>query len=97
MAIKELDEVRKVDPDPEIPRLQAKYLASAGLFDAAIRTLTSVDYATLPRLRRWLVDDRSIDTSIIRDLQQHSTKALTSLPKAEAATPSPASEPHLMR
>ncbi|GAB3026928.1 hypothetical protein GCM10027285_06290 [Oleiagrimonas citrea] len=61
MAVHQLDATYRNDPDAEIPRLKAKYLASAGLYDQAIASLRDTDYARLPRLRRWLVDDRAIN------------------------------------
>ncbi len=44
MAIRELDKTYQFDPDAEIPRLEAKYLASAGLYDQAIAALRDTDY-----------------------------------------------------
>lgn len=72
-AIDELDNVRKVDPDPEIPRLQAKYLESAGLYEQSIELLRNVDYSTLPFIRRLLVNDKAINATIIRRLQEENS------------------------
>jgi tetratricopeptide (TPR) repeat protein len=60
-AIHQLDITYADDPDAEIPRLQAKYLASAGLYDQAITILQNTNYAHLPLLRRLLVNDRAIN------------------------------------
>jgi tetratricopeptide (TPR) repeat protein len=67
-AVRELDEAYALDPDANISRLQAKYLASAGLYDQAIEHLEQVDYAGLPALRRLLVDDRAINAGVIKTL-----------------------------
>ncbi len=56
-ALSELDLVASHDPDPEIPRLKAKYLMDAGLADAAIDVLEHYDPTKRPLLRRLLVDD----------------------------------------
>jgi protein O-mannosyl-transferase len=69
-AITQLDAVYATDPDAEVPRLQAKYLASAGLYDQAIHVLQQTDYSKLPLLRRLLVDDRAINIADIRILEQ---------------------------
>jgi len=61
LAIKELDETYAADPDADVPRLQARYLASAGLYDQAIAVLDRADYGRLPLLRRLLVNDRAIN------------------------------------
>lgn len=61
LAIEELDKAYAADPDADIPRLQAKYLASAGLYDQALAVLDHTDYRRLPPLRRLLVDDRAIN------------------------------------
>jgi tetratricopeptide (TPR) repeat protein len=65
MAIQELDATYRYDPDANIPRLKAKYLVSAGLYDQAIDTLRDTDYNRLPLLRRLLVNDRAINASDI--------------------------------
>lgn len=70
MAIEELDRTYAKDPDPEIPRLQAKYLASAGLYDQAIAKLEQVDYSRLPLIRRLLVDDRAINREMAEAIRQ---------------------------
>jgi protein O-mannosyl-transferase len=70
MAIHELDEAYKVDPDAEIPRLQANYLVSAGLYDQAIAILRQTNYQHLPLLRRLLVDDRAINAADIAEIQK---------------------------
>ncbi len=84
-AIRELDAAYAVDPDAEIPRLQAKYLASAGLYDQAIKTLQDTDYSRLPLLRRLLVNDRAINDSDIQLLEQQK-KARVPAVKAMPAT-----------
>jgi tetratricopeptide (TPR) repeat protein len=61
LAVAELDQAYAADPDADIPRLQARYLASAGLYDEAIAILDHADYKRLPLLRRLLVDDRAIN------------------------------------
>ncbi|RUL76760.1 hypothetical protein [Dyella choica] len=70
MTIQELDETYRNDPDAEIPRLRAKYLASASLYGQAISTLRSADYSRLPLLRRLLVDDRAIDAAAIVEIEK---------------------------
>ena len=70
MTIKELDETYRNDPDAEVPRLQAKYLASAGLYDQAIDVLRRADYSRLPFLRRLLVNDQSINAADIVDIEK---------------------------
>ncbi|HKU17790.1 MAG TPA: hypothetical protein VJP80_00805 [Candidatus Saccharimonadales bacterium] len=81
MAIEELAQTYQKDPDAEIPRLQAKYLVSAGLYDQAIATLRNADYQHLPLLRRLLVDDRAINAADIVQIegmkQVHSRPAPT--------------------
>ena len=69
-AIHELDEVYRKDPDAEVPRLQAKYLVSAKLYDQAIRVLRQADYQRLPLLRRLWVDDRAINTADIAEIER---------------------------
>lgn len=69
-AITELDETARHDPDPEIVRLQAKYLADAGLTDEAVRRLRRYDPSTRPLLRRLLVDDEAINRDAIAVLLQ---------------------------
>lgn len=73
MAIRELDAAYRNDPDANIPRLKAKYLVSAGLYDQAIAVLRDTDTAHLPLLRRLLVNDRAInaaDTAEIEKMKQ---------------------------
>jgi tetratricopeptide (TPR) repeat protein len=65
MAISELDATYRADPDANIPRLQAKYLASAGLRDQAIDVLRTTDTGRLPLMRRLLVDDKAINAETI--------------------------------
>lgn len=65
MAIQELDATYRDDPDANIPRLKAKYLISAGLYDQAIAALRDTDYGRLPLLRRLLVNDRAINAADI--------------------------------
>ncbi|RAP59376.1 hypothetical protein [Oleiagrimonas sp. MCCC 1A03011] len=87
MAIHELDLTYKADPDAEIPRLQAKYLISAGLYDQAIATLRDTNYKHLPLLRRLLVDDRAINAKNIRQIEAMKHKALTDPGDTIKATP----------
>ena len=68
-AIEELELTSRFDPDPEIVRLQAKYLADAGLRDEAIRTLRGYDPSTRPLLRRLLVDDVAMNREHIRTIE----------------------------
>jgi len=68
-AISELDETAKYESDPAIVRLQAKYLADAGLPDEAIRRLEAFDPDRRDRLRRWLVDDVAINHEAIRAIR----------------------------
>lgn len=82
-AIKQLDAAYAEDPNAEIPRLQAKYLASAGLYEQAIKVLRNTNYARLPRLRRLLVNDRAINRQAIVLLKQQEAS------KAGATTPKP--------
>lgn len=77
MAISELDATYRHDPDAEIPRLKAKYLVSAGLYDQAIDALRDTDYSRLPLLRRLLVDDRAINAADIAKIEQMRKKATT--------------------
>ena len=85
-AIEQLNLTEQANPDAELPRLQAKYLASAGLYDAAIQTLEDADYHRLPLLRRLLVDDRGIDQEAIKLLKSKknsiSTKAASQITPA---------------
>jgi hypothetical protein len=85
-AVRQLDAAWATDPDAEIPRLEARYLASAGLYDQAIATLQKVDYSHLPLLRRLLVDDRSINNEAIEILR-----------KQKAAHTKPAPNPALLQ
>jgi protein O-mannosyl-transferase len=73
-AIHQLDLTYTSDPDAEIPRLQAKYLATAGLYDQAITTLQRADYSRLPLLRRLLVNDRAINDEAIDVLKRQRAK-----------------------
>jgi len=71
-TIAQLRAAYRNDPDAEIPRLEAKYLASAGLYQEAIHVLRQADYSHLPLLRRLLVNDRAIndeDIAILRKQQ----------------------------
>ena len=70
MAIRELDATYQDDPDANIPRLKAKYLASAGLYDQAITALHDTDYGRLPLLRRLLVNDRAINATDIVKIEK---------------------------
>lgn len=77
-TITQLKAAYRNDPDAEIPRLEAKYLASAGLYQEAIQTLQQADYARLPLLRRLLVNDRAInaeDIEILRKQEKTGNKA----------------------
>jgi len=76
LAIEELDRTYAKDPDAEIPRLQAKYLASAGLYDQAIDKLEHADYRRLPLLRRLLVDDRALNREMAVAIRQKQASAL---------------------
>lgn len=69
-AIAQLKATYGNDPDAEIPRLEAKYLASAGLYREAIQALQQADYSRLPLLRRLLVNDRAINAEDIRTLRK---------------------------
>jgi len=70
MAIHELEATYQNDPDANIPRLEAQYLASAHLYDQAVDVLSNTDYHRLPLLRRLLVDDRSINAADIAAISQ---------------------------
>ncbi|MDR3444766.1 MULTISPECIES: hypothetical protein [unclassified Dyella] len=70
MAIHELEATYQNDPDANIPRLEAKYLVSAHLYDQAISVLHSTDYNRLPLLRRLLVDDRAINADEIVEIEK---------------------------
>lgn len=70
MAIHELGITYQSDPDANIPRLQAKYLVSAHLYDQAIEVLRNTDYGRLPLLRRLLVDDRAINAAAIVEIEK---------------------------
>lgn len=70
MAIRELKATYRSDPDANIPRLEAKYLVSAGLFDQAIEVLQRTDYSRLPLLRRMLVNDRAINAADIAQIEE---------------------------
>jgi tetratricopeptide (TPR) repeat protein len=74
-AIRQLDATYLKDPNPEVPRLQAKYLASAGLYSRAIKTLQVTDYQRLPLLRRLLVNDRDINDSAIKLIRKQESAA----------------------
>ncbi|ULU25057.1 hypothetical protein [Dyella terrae] len=69
MAISELDAVYQADPDANIPRLQAKYLVSAGLRAQAIDVLRDTDARRLPLLRRLLVNDKAINEETIVEIE----------------------------
>lgn len=75
MAIHELQLTYKADPDANIPRMEAKYLVSAGLYDQAIAVLRNTDYSRLPLLRRLLVDDRAINAGDIARIEEMKRKA----------------------
>lgn len=70
MAIHELDATYQNDPNANIPRLKAKYLASAGLYDQAIDALRNTDYSRLPLLRRLLVNDHAINAADIATIEK---------------------------
>ncbi|MBD8880530.1 hypothetical protein IHE49_08545 [Rhodanobacter sp. 7MK24] len=70
MAIHELEATWLNDPDAEIPRLEAKYMVSAGLYDQAVNVLRDVDYNRLPLLRRLLVNDRAINAADIVEIEK---------------------------
>lgn len=73
-TVQQLQATYRNDPDAEIPRLEAKYLASAGLYDEAIKTLLDTDYARLPLLRRLLVNDRAINAEDIAILRKQAAE-----------------------
>lgn len=75
-AIHELDAAYATDPDAEIPRLQAKYLLSAKLYDQAVQTLQTTDYSRLPLLRRLLVNDRAINAEAIGVIRRQQQQAI---------------------
>lgn len=76
LAVEELDRTDAKDPSPEVPRLQAKYLASAGLYDQAIDKLEHANYRRLPLLRRLLVDDRAINREMAIAIREKQASAL---------------------
>jgi hypothetical protein len=82
-AIRELDLTYQNDPDANVPRLQAKYLASAHLYDEAINVLRHTDYNRLPLLRRLLVDDRAINAADIAEIDKLRTNAPGASEKAK--------------
>ncbi len=91
MAIHELKMANRTDPNAEIPRLEAKYLVSAGLYDQAIATLRHADYRHLPLLRRLLVNDRAInaaDIARIEAMQRKTVQAREQKPAIPAAASS---------
>lgn len=69
-TVEQLQATYRNDPDAEIPRLEAKYLASAGLYDEAIKALRDANYSRLPLLRRLLVNDRAINAQDIAILRR---------------------------
>lgn len=69
MAIQELKATYKHDPDANIPRLEARYLVSADLYDQAIAALRGTDYSRLPLLRRLLVNDKAINAEMIEKIK----------------------------
>lgn len=69
MAIMELDATYQADPDANVPRLQAKYLISAGLRSQAIDVLRNTDTSRLPLLRRILVNDKAINDQVIAKIE----------------------------
>lgn len=69
-ALEELDITFGYNPDPELPRLQAKYLMSAGLYDQAVARLKHYPYARLPLLRRLLVNDHAINEEAIQAIRK---------------------------
>jgi tetratricopeptide (TPR) repeat protein len=76
LAVRQLDLAYAKDPDANIPRLQAKYLTSAGLYDQAIDKLEHADYRRLPLLRRLLVDDRAINREMAIAIREKQASAL---------------------
>lgn len=76
-AVSQLQATYRNDPNANIPRLQAKYLASAGLYKQAIDVLQSTNYARLPLLRRLLVNDRAINAEDIATLRKRETRTAT--------------------
>ncbi|WP_445146219.1 hypothetical protein [Dyella sp. Tek66A03] len=83
MAIHELEATYQNDPDANVPRLEAKYLVSAHLYDQAISVLRSTDYSRLPLLRRLLVDDRAINEADIVEIDKMRKNARDASGKAE--------------
>lgn len=81
MAVKELQASYRSDPDANTPRLEAKYLVSAGLYDQAIDILRHTDYARLPLLRRLLVNDRAINAGDIAQIEQMKMAAMAKHPR----------------
>lgn len=75
-AIHELDAAYAGDPNAEIPRMQAKYLLSAKLYDQAVQILQTTDYSRLPLLRRLLVNDRAINAEAIGVIRQQQQQAI---------------------
>lgn len=75
MAIHELKAAYQNDPDANIPRMEAKYLVSAGLYDQAIDILRDTNYSRLPLLRRLLVNDRAINADDIAQIERMKTAA----------------------
>ena len=91
MAIHELKQAYQVDPDANIPRLEAKYLISAGLYDQAIDVLEHTNYSRLPLLRRLLVNDRAINAADIARIEamKHHAQATATMPSPAPAASSP--------
>jgi protein O-mannosyl-transferase len=75
LAIRELDETARFENDPEIARLQASYLADAGLFDNALETLRRPVQNRPPLLRRLLVDDAALNRAMARQIQARKAQA----------------------
>lgn len=75
MAIHELQQTYLADPNANIPRLEAKYLVSAGLYEQAIKVLQDTNYSRLPLLRRLLVDDRAINAEDIQKIKAMQKRA----------------------
>jgi len=67
-TINELQQAFDINPDPDLVRLQAQYLQSAGLYQQAIDLLRAYDPSTRSSLRRFYVDDVAINAEGIIDI-----------------------------
>jgi hypothetical protein len=99
-AMAELDRTYVDNPDPDVVRLQARYLQDAGLADEAIALLRAYDGRRRPLLRRLLVDDEAINREAIETIRARRSRpgaandGPAASPRAAAPTlPPPASLP----